>query len=425
MLNPMKKVIKPLCCQVLLHLFAIKLLTYVSCRPLMQVENTLQQMAGASSRNRLRIYLEKPIEERQNQKPFFSLSNYPDSQTQQKYGLMNQMLKSRIEDWSEYLLEIFKINSSSQYPPFWRFIGDLSAYMPTPALQMSIFEMKQWISSIDNLEPTTEMNRLLAYLRMIKAKCTRTMRRHVASLGEEGSRPSESRFVNIFTKEQQERMGKYAIHLETSWPSSHDEEGLIRYWASNLDVYLQVEGTLQGMLEKQVILIDLAKEERRLSSKVSHIPKLYPVYDHWVGARVGALTKELIDYISSLNDEDLKAFAKIQSKTQLGFKINTKLMVKDIRNMLMFWTHNSSLYLQINGMPEKDVKFNLIEQFIVQDPDHLNLAMQDLIKSQGYTQTENFLQSLHHRIQSPSPKRIAEGAPAFAEKNTTKRIKLS
>lgn len=98
------------------------------------------------------------------------------------FDLTNKMLQSELQEWPTMLQQIFEIYSGNQENGFWLFIGQLSFYMPTPALQVTLIGLEKqrqqgWYYQVAGRN--CERHKLLEET---ISKCAKNMNKHVAEL---------------------------------------------------------------------------------------------------------------------------------------------------------------------------------------------------------------------------------------------------
>lgn len=272
-----------------------------------------------SARDYLELYLGKTLEERQDSDPFFTIPDSCDDATSgiDSLKLMNKMLQSSRNTWAKIIREIFDTNPSYKIANFWGFVYELSDFMPTPVLQMTFFEVVKQQEKACNEQETWIVLTKKHILNQVILIYADKMKEHVESLKQRNSsrvNRNSAEVIDIFTRTEQEKLGEYGIHLENQW-MAYEEVEMYKNWASYMDVYVQVKGTLKGILETQAILLSFIKLEKRTSLGIPAIPsKISPVNEHWMNSYIQALTKKLIVGIQSLDDESLFKFYLHQSR---------------------------------------------------------------------------------------------------------------
>ncbi|EGG06345.1 uncharacterized protein MELLADRAFT_63451 [Melampsora larici-populina 98AG31] len=265
----------------------------------------------------LETYLEKTLEERQDSEPFLSHQHpvfHDCPERDDYYELINSILKSKIEEWPGILKKIFKQYPLYQGIHFWRFIGQLSEFMSTPALQVTLFELneqrqKDWngYGSGDNFGLTRKFLESgwheFIFLDQAISRCSDNMKKHVTSLK---NNIKSQKIVDIFTQEAQEELREHKIQLEYKWPVLEQNE-LYRYWILYLELYSKVKADVKGMLETQSILTGMVKGGKMISLKTSSLPyELRQPLDNWLMKRANEVASKLVQYINLADEEWVK-----------------------------------------------------------------------------------------------------------------------
>ncbi|KAH9821692.1 hypothetical protein DFH28DRAFT_528731 [Melampsora americana] len=353
-----------------------------------------------SSKDHLIQYLDMSLEERRNSPPFFFYPPPPhlphDAPGLDSLELMNKMLQSRIETWPEYIHEILKTDPSCKIKNFWGFMYEISDFMTTPVLQQSLFELcnesediKGWVTQKNYGAKEIRSKVIIRY--------EQKMNEHISLLEDEKyvklriqdhfvrmflicsintdtySRPKE--VVNIFTINEQEKLGKYKIQLENQWTSS-DAVILYKNWASHMKVYMGVQGAVKGALECQAILVSWIKLDTLHSSGYIQVPYgMREAFKDSLFTSSQAVANEFVNSIQSLDEESWFKLWKFQKEFSYG--INSRNHWS--RKTLVFWAKFMSVYLKMKMRPYTWKWRYLFEAIIEEDTeeDHLETVMQE------------------------------------------------
>ncbi|KAH9819546.1 hypothetical protein DFH28DRAFT_956394 [Melampsora americana] len=348
----------------------------------------------------LKTYLKKPPNERRKMYPFFDMSRPRTTYTR----MINQMLHSEKESWGETLQDLLESESASKNTALWNFLLELIEHMPTPAVQVTLMAAlrEQEKTLVKEALVNEDMQKLLDE---VKRACVDEIRYHVISL--KGKSKSD-RFKNIFTKQEQEKFGIYKIKLEKEWLPSQ-ENNLFKYWASHMDVYLKVKGSLKGMIESQVILIHLVRAGHKNTKKI----ELLPEFERWIISKIDTLTNGLTQFINSLDDEGIERFASIQSELGDGFDIIGVRSSEQKRRLLAFWVKNIPFYFGFKDIESKQSWLPVLENLILQDTQHMKTVIQDFLKTSTPSDSQEtflfeFLKFHVEKTHAQSSRKISE-----------------
>ncbi|EGG00519.1 uncharacterized protein MELLADRAFT_111752 [Melampsora larici-populina 98AG31] len=212
------------------------------------------------------MYLGKKLEERQRSEPFFNFLSTVHDATSSKtkaLGLMNIILKSDIQTWAQHLQEIFKEPPLGEMIAFWKFISELLYFMPTSALQVTLIEAIKLENQLGDEQGTRVLRSpRLALLRVIRIGGA-NMKEHISIL-KEVNKPE--RVIDIFTREEQDKLGVHRMHLEGKW-SSFEEELIYQHWASYHPRDLAVSTARKVKYSMKPVLLNVSgKGSQRITS---------------------------------------------------------------------------------------------------------------------------------------------------------------
>ncbi|KAH9813325.1 hypothetical protein DFH28DRAFT_975559 [Melampsora americana] len=342
-----------------------------------------------SAKERLISYLEQTVEEREKSAPFFTCppsldDDFPGLST---LNLMNTMLKSQKDMWPKYIQDAFKTNISYKMKNFQAFISEIADLMPTPVLQKTLFEIskeKAKLAHVTEPDPSFRMMVFSAWIPIYADKLkehveiierTKSANEMKGSGGLVQQEKQAKEVIDIFTRDKQESMGEHGIHLEQQW-SPGEEVELYKNWASHMSVYMQVQGTLKGILETQAIQVSLIKRERGF---------LFSIHENWIKQRYQDLTRELVDYIHSTTERSLLEFRINETHYhQYGICSAWAYPLKDVKKVLTFWATFMPFYMDLKSHQQEWESFELMEKLILnQDKDNdLNFVMMKFITVQ-------------------------------------------
>lgn len=165
---------------------------------------------------------------------------------------MNHLLQSDSNTWYTKLMEIFEADLSVKQSNFWRFMGDLSQFMPPRAAQVAFMAAAQ-----ERKKHDTALHYTMLHYGLISAtdrameKSNQKMKEHFSSINQERQVVLEIdwiclvflkltriyntdrqfvKYQSLLTREEQEKLGKYGIQLDSDW-SVFEEKCLFEYWA--------------------------------------------------------------------------------------------------------------------------------------------------------------------------------------------------
>ncbi|EGG00520.1 uncharacterized protein MELLADRAFT_67740 [Melampsora larici-populina 98AG31] len=389
----------------------------------------------------LKTYLEKPPKERKELYPFFEMSQPQSHRTYTK--LINQMLQSEREAWAEKIQDLLKLESANEKISLWNFLLELINHMPTQAVQVTLMaalkEQEKFFMREGSVNE--DMEKLLDE---VKLKCVHEIKYHATSLKDQPklmswdhdtTRSKSDRFQNIFTKQKQEKLGKYKMKLEQEWLPSQ-ANNLFEYWATphidyfwiseDMDVYLKVKASFKANIENQVVLINLIQARQNNFEKI----KLVPEFEQWIASQIEKLTHELIDFINTLNDEckqeltilfqngfvisrEIIKFESLQLQLSDGFAIIGSWTPGQKKKLLTFWSKNIPFYLEIKDTEAKETWLPNLEELILQDTDHMESVIQDFLKipipsNSEESTLERFLKFHVEETRAQSVKKMSE-----------------
>ncbi|EGG07660.1 uncharacterized protein MELLADRAFT_62465 [Melampsora larici-populina 98AG31] len=341
--------------------------------------------SAQGSKDHLTRYLDRNLEDRQNSPPFFLFPPHtdfpPDTPTEgfDALGLMNQMLKSEVETWPEYIQEILKTQPSFRIKNFWGFISELSDFMTTPILQKTLFELDEEEQLIENRDRREHIG-LLEYEKHVKLI--------IPSVYLQNSKPKE--VIDIFTGEEQEKLRQYRILLEKQW-SADDQVHLYKVWGSHMRTYMEVQGVVKGILESQAILVRWLQK-----GTFNAHSRMHAVFQNSLDPNCEALTNELVESVQSLDQISFEKLYLCQRQDHYG--IYDSLFDEpglEERKVFVFWVKYMPFFLEMRSredlqtwqcmmtmLIESDTQNghleSIMEQFLIQDPSSQN--QKNLIK---------------------------------------------
>ncbi|KAH9819498.1 hypothetical protein DFH28DRAFT_1105269 [Melampsora americana] len=431
-----------------------------------------------SARERLISYLEQTLEERENSDPFFACPPALDDDLPGvgALNLMNTMLKSQKEMWPKHIQDVFKTSISYKMMNFRAFISEIADFMPTPDLQKTLFEMSKEKAKLAHVTEPDPFFRMMVFSAWIPRYADK-LKEHVDILERKKSademkvngelveqekydklrisilicnsllivlhlhhlRRQSKEVIDIFTRDQQENLGEHGIHLEQQW-SPGEEVELYKNWASHMSVYMQVEGTLKGILETQAIQVRLIKLDRRFSLSIPEAQdEIGQALEHWMKRRYQALTRDLVDYIQSTTERSLLEFRiKETHYHQYGICGAWAYPLEDVRKVLTFWASLLQtvmpFYMDLKSHQNKWDSFELMEKLILnqdKDPD-LYLVMTKFITVQTSFKpheklVDRFLKFLLQETKSEILKGMAQDSlrRTIKERNPSKKRRIT
>ncbi|EGG08095.1 uncharacterized protein MELLADRAFT_62129 [Melampsora larici-populina 98AG31] len=312
----------------------------------------------SSSKDLLAKYLDKNLEDRKNSAPFFPCNpstNIPPKSLK----LMNRMLQSNMETWPENIQEILRIEPSVIVKEIWGFMFTISDFMTTPVLQKTLFILKIEQERTGQLEKTKCSN----FISGLANRYEKKLRDHIGLLGNE-RKPKEVN--NIFTKDEQEKLGEYGIRLEKKW-SPNDEVKLYKSWGlsessflslltitklkiynnpiKDMSLYMSVKGTVKEILESQIIQISWLKRGTHNVWDEMHVM----VKNSW-SKEYQALTSDLVTSIKSLEKDIILSQALCDCQRQIYFGIydakSEKTLFDEVQ-AIIFWVKHMPFYLEM------------------------------------------------------------------------------
>ncbi|EGF99773.1 uncharacterized protein MELLADRAFT_94056 [Melampsora larici-populina 98AG31] len=363
----------------------------------------------------LQSYLERTAEEQKKSEPFFTYT--PDDLYTNLAGvdsvkLMNNMLQSDKENWPEHIQNIFKADPTDRIKNFWAFIAIMSEFMSTPVLQKTFFEIgkeEERLLQRGNLIDY-DIHKLIPVVLDIYAT---EIKEHVKLL-ETGDKPRK--VIDIFTRDEQTKVGEHGIQLEKQWAPTEEVE-LYRNWASNMMLYLEVEGSVKGILETQALQVRLVKKIRLNSLGI--IPyEISQCLEPLLSTRVQDLTDELLDSIKLLDEKSWLQFWSCQVRYDVGIRDRwCDKPDEDTRKSILFWVKYMPFYLQMKASEDTWDWYYLMEEIIVKDikGDHaLESVMNQFLTNPPPLNTQDnlivkFLEFVVEMTQSQSLRKIAKG----------------
>ncbi|KAH9820630.1 hypothetical protein DFH28DRAFT_1051284 [Melampsora americana] len=337
------------------------------------------------------VYLGRSLKERQELGPLLDLCETKDEDTYCLIGfdLINRMLQSNIQRWPTMLQKIFKLYTQQQEAKdFWRLLSHISDFMPTPALQVTRFELEKERAKPWYVKSINEGWELHRALENTISKCLHSMQEHIVSLNRNDfvfalCRETE-KIMNIFTSKEQKKLGEHRLFVEKDW-FGIGEKWVLQNWAlreSYMDVYMNVQGVIKGVLETQVVLFTLIKAEKINTLKILGLPHgLTYNFDNWVSPYVEKLTKNLVDSINSLDQQQIQYCAALQEKYTHGLLIHQFQEPNDNKNIMRFWSKNLRFYLEIKSLPQLNLMMHPLENLIRKNPKHMEYVMKEFKKN--------------------------------------------
>ncbi|EGG00575.1 uncharacterized protein MELLADRAFT_67737 [Melampsora larici-populina 98AG31] len=351
-----------------------------------------------NARDNLEVYLDKTLEERKNSEPFVTSSAALNDDS---VKLINKMLQSGSETWAKTLEEIMKNKPSYKIEDFWKFISQLSDFMPTSALQVTLFEVVKAEEKVFKQKGDKFLSPIRNVLNEVFDRCAAKMKEHVGALKQ---KDKTQEVQDIFTRTGQEKMGEYGIRLEGQY-SVDQEAVLYRNWASC---------PLKRILEIQAIQVSSIDMEEISTMGITVMPDdIRPHFENWMGSDVQGLKEEFVDYIKSLDNSGLEHFKALQSQLSYGLSSVSPRNPKDIKKVFVFWANYMPFYLQIKTSKDTWDYLYVMENLIldeIEDKD-LDLLMKEfiMIQTSPIIQQNIIISFLEFLVdKSKSLKRIAE-----------------
>ncbi|KAH9819509.1 hypothetical protein DFH28DRAFT_956285 [Melampsora americana] len=351
----------------------------------------------------LAAYLDKNLEEKKHSGPFLSESEPTHILIRHRgrengFGLINEMLQSKIQKWPKMLRQFFRTYSSCQGQYFWRFISQLSEFMPTPALQVALFELQRQRRACRHFETRRHHFRFseviqyeIGSLDRALAKCQINMKNHIESLRNE---IESKRICNIFTKAKQNKLGMYRICLKTQWPE-HEERELFKYWASHMDIYIRASGDVKRMMETQAILSWLVKAGKKASLKTSGLSyEVGQLVEHQLSKSANEVGDKLVHHIDFVHNQDVQKFLSLQEEVEDPLILSQCLDVDDIRKVIKFWAKNRAFYLQLRSTEKLKHMIHPLEDLIRKCPEHMDAVLNKFTQRNSSSKTLNNLTSI-------------------------------
>ncbi|KAH9821693.1 hypothetical protein DFH28DRAFT_882618, partial [Melampsora americana] len=316
----------------------------------------------SSLKEHLINYLDSSLEYRRDSPPFFLYPSPPDlvpgePGTDSLIKLINKMLQSGIETWPRHIHKILKTKPSDTIKNFWEFMYEILPFMTTPVLQKILFELSKEEEDIQGLD-WWQRYQVQGVQPEVIIRFENEMKKHI-SLLEREDKPKE--VVNIFTRNEQEKLGEYGIQLEKQW-SGNDEVVLYKNWASHMRVYMNVQGAVKGALECQAIQVSWIKLETFHSlGFVPVVHEMREALNSRLSSQSQAITNELIASIQLLDEELWSQFWSHQKEFNYGINSTSPWS----RKSLAFWVKFMPLYLKIRMRKDAWKWQHLIELCIV------------------------------------------------------------
>ncbi|KAH9814770.1 hypothetical protein DFH28DRAFT_301220 [Melampsora americana] len=313
-----------------------------------------------------KVTLSKSSSRKHDSVPFLVLSARRDEAV---FDAMEVMLGSEIKKWPRILQDLFKsYTSDHEKESLWRFIDQISGFMSTPAVQVALFELESERKKSWYLVPFHE--KLKRSIEKVIFKLTNHMKEHIALL--ENNIESE-KIINIFTRKEQEKLGENRICLRKDW----FELGKVwvwKHWAMNMDVYIHVQDDVKGMLEDQVVLFSLIKIEALYKSRMISFPHdVDQGVGNWLWPLVQRITKDLVNYINSLDQLHLYYLSEIQAQSTQGLLLTKFCDRNRSKTIMKFWI--KTFYLQIRSLPETTILNHPLETLISENPQHMETVL--------------------------------------------------
>ncbi|EGG13191.1 uncharacterized protein MELLADRAFT_101019 [Melampsora larici-populina 98AG31] len=338
-------------------------------------------------------YLRKSMEDKQRSEAFFCLpaTDQQDSPPGiEIFQQLNLMLQSEIISWTTKLQDIFRIESSYKKEFFWLLMGELASYMPTPAIQVTIIQVEKesrnpW--ETEEIGMRTDQDDCLTE---VMQKCRKVLKEHIISL-KHGI--ETERIMNIFTTQEQEKLGDFKISLQNDWSVFEEIElcqhfllfytsvTLYKHTHQDLPMYLHTDNTVEGILETQAVLVSLIKLKKRNDLKVHELPyELNQVYGKWINKYINELTDKFINSINSLNEIQLQSFEGTQVRLVYGLLVSIYEDHTEIKKVITFWIRYMDFYLGINHLKDLLYPIDSIEKLIIKDINHMEYIMNEFQK---------------------------------------------
>ncbi|KAH9817650.1 hypothetical protein DFH28DRAFT_158796 [Melampsora americana] len=216
--------------------------------------------------------------------------------------------------------------------------------MTTPVLQKTFFILKKENERSSESNTDGSSNVLSEVMVRYEVK----MREHIQLLEHE-DKPKE--VIDIFTKDEQEKLGGYGIQLEKKW-SPNDEMELYKAWGSYMRLYISVNGTVKGILESQAIqVIWLNKDRFNVWDEMQVMVK------NSLKKEYQDLTYELVTSIKSLerNIDSAEQLCQCQRKMPYGIfdpDPEEEEAIFDELDTIIFWVQNMPFYLEMISQKE-------------------------------------------------------------------------
>ncbi|KAH9818387.1 hypothetical protein DFH28DRAFT_1080836 [Melampsora americana] len=327
-----------------------------------------------SSKDHLMKYLDRTLEDRKNSSPFFQCP-HPSELPTESLKLMNSMLKSKVEDWPEYIQEIFKTEPSVTIKHFWGFIYELSDFMTTPVLQKTIFIVQKEEKRLQRLNVETWYKAFPDVVIRYEDK----MREHIELLEHENKPKC---IIDIFKKDDQERLGEYGIQLEAKW-SPNDQVELYKAWGSHMRLYMSVQGIVKEILEYQAIqIIWLTK------GTFNAWNEMQVMVENSLKEDYQNLTYELVKSLKSLDNECQLCYCQ-RSNPYGIFDLKYEWAFIFELDAIIFWVKYMPFYLQmISSNDTRKYQFIMTKLIYKIKGDQLESIMQQFMNnpppSKGY-----------------------------------------
>ncbi|EGG08097.1 uncharacterized protein MELLADRAFT_105306 [Melampsora larici-populina 98AG31] len=153
--------------------------------------------------------------------------------------------------------------------------------------------------------------------------------------------------MNIFTRDEQEKLGEYGIRLEKTW-SQDDQVELYKAWGSRI---------VKGILESQAIQIIWLYKDTFMA-----LDEMEVMVQNSLSKEYKDLTQELVTSIKSL-DEDFDSLEKLcDSQRQMNYGIYDPLndeSISDEVDGIIFWVKHLIIPFNPNVTKKTDMPFYL------------------------------------------------------------------
>ncbi|EGG07896.1 uncharacterized protein MELLADRAFT_62179 [Melampsora larici-populina 98AG31] len=279
------------------------------------------------------------------------------------------MLQSGIQEWTNFLKEVFTMESQFKEHHFWQFIGDLLSHMPTPAVQVTLVQMETEKRKFYLLGDELRSFQLQNLEEMI-LKGKNVMREHIGQLQQDKVTESD-RIINTFTDNEQEKLGRFKINLAKKW-SPLERIELRQHWVLHLGTYLDESIHVKGMLETQVILEGLVKADaRNIFKMASH--QLGDPFEDVVTKHITSLKESLINDINRSNNQDTGSFVEVQSTLRNGLMITDtwRFNPAECRVVMSFWVQYMRFYFGIKHSRNPGLYHHPLERLILAGSKHM------------------------------------------------------